>query len=578
MAEAVRDPVLMEVIRNELEALAEEMCIAVRRAARSPMVKIGDFAATLCDERGRGIGVGSQNMMTPLFIMQVKRLMQHYGAGIAPGDVYIMNDPYAGGSHLPDVLVVTPMFRHERLAGFAVIYSHHTDMGGRFAGSQSGQCTNAFEEGVRFPLLRLYERGRRNADLVTLLVANVRSPEDCLGDLDAKVAGGWKATQALGAMLDRYGFDAYADCCDHLNELSQRQVREAIRAIPDGDYGAAVELADDGLGPLEQGLPIRVTLRVRADRLQVDFTGTSAQARGGVNMPFENVRGVVVSTLRELLAPDAPLNDGLMDAIEVSSPPGTLTNPNWPAATGGRAPVFFLTDEVLHRALSVAAPERVPVPREAWDVMHLTARTTDGRMGALQDLFSGGWGARPNGDGIDAVAQSSTVTLPVELLEREFPVVVERFEMLADTGGPGCHRGSMGILRRFRYLDEGHVMVRTNRLRPSSGLAGGRPGEVGGNVLNGTPLRRIAFEHFHARPGDVLEHRVAGSGGYGDPFERDPAAVLRDVCEERVSAERALRDYGVAVVADGHVGWRVDAAATAQARRRDRRDAAGAGH
>jgi N-methylhydantoinase B len=518
------------------------------------MVKVGDFSVTICDARGRGIGVGQQNMMNPLFYNQMKRVLDTYCGTFEPGDVFMVNDPYSGGSHVPDVLVISPLFWRDRLVAFTVIYSHHTDMGGRFAGSQSGQSTSAYEDGIRIPLVRLARAGFRNDDLVQVIMTNVRASEDFIGDVEAKIAGGWKAGENLTALLDKYGAELFDACCDHLNQQSERAMRAAIASVVSGDYPAQILLADDGLGLIEGGLPIRVTLRFEADHLTVDFTGTGLQVRGGVNMPFENVRGVTISTLRELLVPGVPLNDGLMAPIDIVSPPGTLTNPDFPGATSGRATVFFLVDEVIHRALSRAVPDRVPVPREAWDVMHFSRRTQDGTQLTLMDLFSGGWGGRPAGDGIDGVAQTSTVTLPVELLEHEFPIIIEGFGLVTDTAGAGKYRGSMGVFRSFRFRDTGEVMIRTNRLRPSMGLFGGQAGAPAVNEYTSGGDTRLfdpaGFTHFTCRPGDVLYHRVAGSGGFGNPFEREVAAVLDDVCQQRVSIAAAESVYGVAISGD----------------------------
>jgi N-methylhydantoinase B len=549
MKKALHDPVLLEVMRNELEALLDEMHIAIRKTGRSPMVQIGDLGVTLCDSKGRGFGLGFTKWTHSMMYRLVRRVLHQYGPGLQAGDIFMVNDPYAGASHLPDLVLIAPLFWQGSLAAFAVDYSHQTDMGGRFPGSASGRCTQIYEEGLRIPCVRVVAGGLRNDELITVLMANVRGAEEFIGDVDAKMAGIWRANENLQAILDRYGIEQFDACCDHLNATAAQQMRAAVARVPDGDYSAKVELGDNGLHPVDPPLVMAVTLHFRGDRLTVDFTGTSRQAEGGVNMPVENTIGRVHSTLRELLCPAARINEGTMSAVEVVAPPGSLVNPDFPAPVAGRAPNFFMMDEVLHRALAQVMPELVPVPRLAWDVMHFSQERPDGSEYGLMDLCAGGWGGRPESDGPDGLAGNPSSAIPAELVERQAPLVIEGFGLVQDTEGPGAHRGSLGVFRTYRFLEEGEVMIRTNRIEGSAGLAGGQRGEPSFSTLTTGETELLLdpehFTHFSAQPGDVFHHQVGGCGGHGDPLRRDPDLLARDLLEERISPARARERYGM---------------------------------
>lgn len=557
--------IIVELVRNELEALVDETRIAVQKTGRSPMVKVGDFAVTLCDANGRGIGVGPQNMMVPMFFDQAKRVLSRFGDSLAPGDAFIVNDPYSGASHVPDMLVVSPLFWRKQLVAFSVIYSHHTDMGGRFPGSVSGKSMSMYEEGLHVPLTRISSGGELNQAVLDIISANVRSVDDFFGDIDAKLAGNRRAGLRLEEILDKYGVSGLSSCCDYLNQVSEQAMRAALRSVPDGDFAAEGLIFDDGTGALDEPAKVRITLQVRGESLIVDFAGTANQLNGGINIPFGNTFGVVMATMRDLLTPDVTLNDGLMAPIDVIASPGTITNPVPPAATSGRA--SRIVDETIHLALAKAVPDRVPVPRGAWDVVHFSGIREDGSNFVFMDMFSGGWGGRPGKDGPDGIAPLASVTLPVELIEREFPVVVESFGLVEDTAGAGAFRGSLAVERRYRFLSASDVMVRTNRVRGSEGLAGGWGGAPSLNrfILGGKERQMAlqAYTHFSAHAGDRFVHRVGGAGGYGNPWTRDPAFVQRDLDRGLLSPDGAARDYGVVV----HSGTgKVDVARTVDLR------------
>jgi N-methylhydantoinase B len=551
------DPILVEVIKNELATANEEMAIAVYRTGRSAMVKVGDFATAVCDAEGRIVGEGAAPFQIGIFMVVMESLLRKYRGTFKPGDVVLVNDPYAGMGHMPDVAVITPAFWREQLIGFTLAYSHHTDIGGRFPGGFSSQCTESYEEGLRIPLLKFHDGGVRNSALVEMIEANVRVPEEWLGDVEAKIAGCRRGEQELRKVVEKYGLSVFKSSCDYFVDYAERATRAAIRTIPPGEYVEEDLYEDDGLGGAAVAMPLRVALRVDGDTLTIDFTGTAPQAGAAINMPFGMTRGTVYGALKSIVSPDLLTNVGFARPITIVAPEGTLVNPRHPAAVGGRAPLFFRVFDMLFRVLAQALPERIGVAGEGGDVMHFSGVNPDGSHFSFMDLFFGGWGGRPHKDGIDGVAPmsfGSYGSVPAEVLEREFPIVVDGFGYVADTEGAGKFRGSLGVYKQWRFLQPGKVMIRTNRLtRPSAGLAGGHPGELSANILiagtGETPLPRQSHIHMEVTPGDRIYHQVSGSGGFGEPAQRDPEAVMGDVREGKVSREQAGRRYKVAIAA-----------------------------
>ncbi|MCH9675162.1 MAG: hydantoinase B/oxoprolinase family protein [Gammaproteobacteria bacterium] len=550
------DPILVEVIKHELASITEEMAIAVWKTGRSAMVKTGDFATALCDAQGRVIGQGyAAPFQLGFMISAMEHFMEKWHGQFSPGDIFVVNDPYAGITHLPDVTVIAPAFWNGEHAGFTIAYSHHTDIGGRFAGGFSSQCGEIFEEGLRLPSMKLYSLGERNDALLDTILANVRMPEEWLGDVEAKVAGCWRGEQELRRVLDKYGLAHLNGCCEYLLDIAEQATRSALREMPDGEFVYEDYFEDDGFGTEGTHLALRVALKREGDGLLVDFCGTAGQAAGAINLPMSMTKACVYGAVKSLVDPDILTNVGLTRAITVRAPAASLVNPSFPAAVGGRAPLFFRVFDMLFRVLAKAFPDRVAVPGEGGDVLHFTGHRTDGTEFAMMDIFFGGWGARPNKDGIDGIAPmvfGSYGTIPAEILEREFPVVVEGFGYVPDTGGAGRFRGSLSIFKTWRFLNGGHAMVRTNRLvRPSPGMHGGGPGGLSANNLirdeHSRALDAKAHVHVDVRPGDVIHHVIAGSGGHGEAINRDPAAVLEDVRNEKVSVESARSCYHVAI-------------------------------
>lgn len=572
MSQSGFDPILVEVVKNELASITEEMAIAVWKTGRSAMVKTGDFATALCDGNGRLIGQGYAAPFQLAFLIDaMAHVMDKFGGNFQPGDVILSNDPYAGMTHMPDIAIIAPAFWRDQLVAFTISYSHHTDIGGRFPGGFSSQCTETYEEGLRLPIVKLYEGSRRNDGLLDTILANVRMGDEWVGDMEAKIAGCWRGEQEVNALLDKYSLETFNATCDYLIDYSEKATLKAIAEIPPGVYVHEDIFEEDGFGSPNIALPLKVTLTVARDKVRFDFSGTAAQAAGAINLPISMTRACVYNAVKSIADPDVLTNAGLGRPIEVHAPLGTLLNPEFPAAVGGRAPLFFRCMDMLSRVLAKALPERVPIPGEGGDILHLTGKRPNGAEYALMDIFFGGWGGRPNQDGIDGVAPmafGSYGTIPAELMEREYPIVVDGFGYVPDTGGAGKYRGSASIYKKWRFLEPGKAMIRTNRLsRPNGGLAGGGDGGLSRNVLSNaegaTELPLQAHMHLNVKPGDAIYHVISGSGGHGDPLERDPDAVLTDVLDEKVTIPAARKQYGVVIDA---ATTEVDLAATVAAR------------
>ena len=567
------DPILVEVIKNEIASVNEEMGIAVHRTGRSAMVKVGDFATAVCDRLGRIVGEGASPFQSGVFATVVKNILAKYGDTLRPGDIIITNDPFIGMGHLPDVAIFAPVFWHGEVVAHTISYSHHMDIGGRFPGGFSSKCTSSYEEGLRIPICKLYDRGVRNESLVATLEANVRGFEDWIGDIDAKIAGSVRGQEEIEAILNRYGPDAYHSTCDYLIDYAETSMREAIAAIPDGEYVQEDTFEDEGLGENVM-VPLRIALRVKGDTLVVDFTGTAKQSPMSINLPLGSTLAGVWSSLKALVSPDVITNVGITRPMEVIAPPGSLINPVMPAGTGGRTALIFRVTDMMFRLIAKAKQNSVGIPGEGGDMIHFSGTREGGGHFSCADLYFGGWGGRPGKDGIDCVAPmtfGSYGTVPAEVLEREYPVVIDGFGLVRDTEGPGEYRGAMGVFKQWRFLAPGAISVRTNRLtQASDGMYGGQAGALSLNVMiaadgTETVMRPQTYMHLNVKPGDKIYHRVSASGGYGDPLHRDPSKIAADIREGKLSIERAREVYKIAV---DPVTLLVDTAATESLRGR----------
>ena len=567
------DPILVEVMKNELTAVAEEMGITMKRTARSLAAKEGgDFSTALVDAEGRLIAQGLTIGIHLGYIMGVMPwVLQKFGSSLRKGDVIVSNDPYGGMSHLPDIVFVMPIFWRDALCGFAAIVEHHTDIGGRFPGGMGIACAEIYEEGVRLPGVKLYEAGVPNQALLDLLAANVRAPQDVMGDLEAQAAACRRGEQGLMALLDKYGRDTFETCNAHLRQYSERAVRARIQSIPDGAYVCEEVFEDDGLGGSPStalrtgfdsaqdrpGVKLVVSVQVQGDTVTVDFTGTDPQVKSAINVPLNLTRACVNVAFRSILGADIPANSGLIAPIRVTAPAGCVVNPQFPTAVGARGMMMWRVIDLVFAALARAIPEQVYAAGEGGpSILVYTPRVDDGVPAMLFDGYCSGWGGRPNQDGIDGVNPigigGASRSLPAEMIERECPVMVEGFGFVPDSGGAGRFRGSLAVYRKWRFLQDGRAMLRTCRVQTLPyGLQGGEPGTPFRALLESDGGQRELpakmFIDFPVKAQDRLLHIQPGAGGYGDPWRRDPHRVLEDVLDEKMTVAYAERAYGVVI-------------------------------
>ncbi len=445
---------------------------------------------------------------------------------LSPGDVVILNDPYMGGTHLPDITLVAPVFAPTPAGrtpvGFVANRGHHADIGGMTPGSLP-LSTDLFQEGLIIPPIKLARRGRVNQEVVALLCRNSRTPDDRRGDLAAQLAAYRVGERRLQEIVARYGWEETQAHMEALLDYSERLTRAAIRGVPDGAYTARDFLDDDGL--TGQSLAIQVALRVRGDEMEVDFTGTAPQTLGCVNAPFAVALSAVMYTVLCIAGEQVPPNEGIMRSIRVFAPAGCLINPTPPhAVAGGNVETSQRIVDVLFAALAQALPHLIPAASQGTmnNVLVGGHDPLRDKAFAYYETIGGGMGARPGKDGLSGVHthMTNTMNTPIEALELQFPMRIRRYTLRRGSGGGGRRRGGEGIVRDMEFLAPATVTILSERRKSAPyGLQGGQPGEPGENVLYKGGVEEVhlpAKVTFQAEAGDVLSIRTPGGGGWGE--------------------------------------------------------------
>jgi N-methylhydantoinase B len=554
------DPATFEVVKNALYCAAEEMKVVLAKTAYSPLLKLaGDYSCGLFDVRGEMVAQGPD---LPIHLgsmpLAVKAVIQASGT-FEPGDVFIHNDPYFGGSHLPDVNVVTPAFHEGTLLGFACVRAHWPDIGSATPGSY-GATTEIYGEGLRLPPVRLQAAGVPNRDVEAIIFTNVRTPEERRGDLRAQLAANHRGVTRLQELARKLGVDRLLGIMQDVLDYSERMMRRMLAALPDGT--ATFEDFCDGDGILEPGdahdRPFWIRMRVdkRGETLTVDFAGTDPQVSGPMNAPLTVTASGIYCAIKMIADPGdlVPPNSGCWRPITLVAEPGTVVSAVAPA------PVVYANHEISHRvcdmlfgALARLAPERVMACSQGTSAI-LTLGGVDHRTGGRYvsyETIKGGFGARPSKDGITGVASgiSNTMNTPIELLEMSFPVRVERYAIVPDTGGPGRFRGGCGVERVWRVLGQAtHASVCLERTKSAPfGLAGGGAGAPGRIAMaggDGVERELLGKGAFTAPRESEISLRAPGAGGYGEPVARERERLRGDVIDGYVSAAAAAAEYG----------------------------------
>ena len=554
------DPITFEVIRNALSAIADEMAIAFMRSAYSQVVRDTlDYSTALCDRKGKVIAEGlSLAVQLGSFPEMLRRIIAKYGDDMVPGDVFIANDPYgSGGQHLPDIYVIKPIFVGDDLHGYAATLAHHSDVGGLTPGSVAIHATDLHQEGLRIPILKLYEGGRPNRTLFEIIEKNTRTPIQVLGDLRAHLAACRIGESGFAELLQRHGLERLEVYLDALQDEAEACMRATIASIPDGTYKFTDYI--DGVGDTPEPLPVVVSAIVSGDSIVLDFSGTAGQVEAAINCPIAMIRSASYCAIRCLAQDDIPNCEGYIRPITIQAPEGTLVNPREPAACGARGVVGYRVFDAIMGALSQAVPGQVIAGCEGGPTLFSVGGMHENVPFVLTEVLVSTWGARATKDGLEGVSNpaANLSNCPVELLEAELPLQVTSYGLVPDTGGPGRWRGGLASVREFRFLaDRAEFTVRNDRRdHPPYGLMGGRPGAPSRNVLvsPGGEEQLIAVMPMRSHrmlPGDIFRLVSAGGGGYGNPMERDPELVLFDVHEGKVSVDAAQREYGVAIDPD----------------------------
>ena len=547
------DPVTLEVVRNGCEAACEEMNATLVRTSYSPNIKERrDCSCALFDPDGE-------------LIAQAENLPVHLGAmpysvaaaleaippeSLAPGDAILLNDPYEGGAHLPDLTLVTPVYHDDELVALAANRAHHADVGGATAGSVAADSTEIYQEGLRIPPVKLRIGGEPNEAVYDIVTRNVRTPEERRGDLRAQVAANETGVERVRELVGRYGRETFRAALEAIKDYSERRMRSELEAIPDGEYRFEDVLDGDGRG--NQDLPIVATLSVEGDEIGVDFTGTAEQTEGPVNAVFAVTASATYYAVRAVTDPDIPPNAGCYRPISIDAPAGTIVNPEPPAAVvGGNLETSQRVTDVVLGAFAGIAPERAVAGCQG-TMNNVTFGGTDPRDGepyAFYETQAGGFGGRDGADGMDAVHvhMSNTLNTPIEVLETAYPLFVRQYSLREDTGGPGEYRGGLGLRRDIEVRDEAVCSLLADRQRHAPyGIAGGMEGTPGETyLLSDGEERPIPGKSTHRLdPGDAISLRTPGGGGYGDPADRPTEAIERDLEGGKLTSETARDVYG----------------------------------
>ena len=578
------DHVTASVIQGALENIAIEMGYKLMRMSYSSIIRESeDFGAGLVDVQGRGLAESAQS--TPLqsgpipgYVQGMQKILDRRGESLRPGDVIMHNDAYSGASHGPDVGFIVPVFYDGELIAFSATTAHHLDIGALTPGSCGiVDAIDAYAEGLQFKAIRVYDQGEKVEPVWHILRDNIRVSDLVVGDMEAQIAAARIGAERLVELIDRYGKAIFQSACESVMQHSERLMRQAIAALPDGTYSATTYIDGylDDPEPSRKELPLCVAITVTGDEMVVDLTGTAPQIPDKpINMPLQGTVDIAIwLTVRSVLLDTAihghiPVNDGLVRPIKIVAPEGCLANPVFPAPTIARfCPGNQLADTVM-KALAEVAPSQVSAGIGNLRVIAFSG-LQDSEHWVHMEIFEGSYGGRDGKDGMDAVdtLYANTRNNPIEDIESHLPLRVDRYELREDVCGAGQWRGGLGSVREFVYLNDGGASVEGEGHKfPPWGFRGGSDGGAAGlrldraNGQGGELPSKVP--HTPVQVGDRFVCVGPAGGGYGDPRLRDPEMVLADVTDGLITVARAADDYGVVITDD----LRIDEAATAQRR------------
>ena len=553
MMSHIFDPITLEILWRRLISIVDEADSSVARTAFSSLLRDAhDYTCMFTDRQGRELAQGT--FATPgqsgAMALGVKNLVNKFPAHFyKPGDVFITNDPWALAGHLNDVCVMSPIFYKDKLVAFTACVFHHSDIGGRVASDNH----DVFEEGIFIPLVKLYDQGVLNQSVIDMIRWNVRTPDEVTGDIRSQIAANHVCSEKICQMLKDSGLESLDDLADQIIGLTEKSMREEIDKIPDGAYHAR-GLVEQMKG--KEDIIIQAEVQVKGSDIIVDLDGSSPQVNWGGNVVFNFTYAYVFMAVKSMFAPDIPNNDGCARPIQLTAPEGSVVNCKFPAAVAARMGVGHFLTEVIYRALSGVLPRKVIAGSggtpAAMNVFY--GRRKDGKNWHSVIIRGGGMGASAASDGNYVyIFPANGANTPVEIFESDTPIIVEKRELLTDSGGPGKMKGGLGKREVFRIPDDEYAPIPPVNLGiqagryiyPAEGLFGGKAGTKAQFLVNGRPGNSYGLTQM--KPGDVVTIDAPGGGGYGNPLERDVDMVVNDVKQGYVSIKSAKNNYGVVI-------------------------------
>ena len=542
----VLSPIQVELLRNGLTSICDEMFLAIMKSAYSTNIKERhDHSAAIFDAEGKVVVQGESlplHLASMLGLVEV--VLDRYGRdNISPGDMFLSNDPFVGrGSHLPDVAILAPVFRDDELVMFVSNIAHHSDIGGMAPGSMAGGMTEIYQEGLRIPPIRIAKNHEILDDVLDLVLLNVRVPAERKGDYMAQIAANKLGARRLKELFTKWTREQISEGCAGIIEAVTRRMRAGIADLPDGKYEFTDVLDDDGMGTTN--IPICVKIDIQSDEIWLNFEGSAPQVTGNMNNSFAGLQASVLFALKVLIDPDGPTNHGMLDPVHIDAPEASVVNASFPAATAARAQTCQRIIDVILGALAPAVPERVIAAcNGANGVATFSGEGPDGQYYLYMETIGGGAGGRSYQDGSDGIQVhvTNTSNLPVEALENEYPLLVEKYELVENSGGAGKWRGGMGLRRVYRGL--GHTLTFSGQgeraVTPPWGLFGGKGGGTGSiSLINPDGSKEeldIKPASLQVEPTKAVCIETPGAGGYGDPVDRDTGSLLEDFKSEKFS-------------------------------------------
>jgi len=566
------DPVTVEVIRNATGNVCDTMKVTVESTAYSSVIsEVVDYSNAIIDPEGELV---AETAGLPVFLGTLSEAVREVDRVIGfdeleDEDIIFCNDPYSGGfSHNPDITVMKPVFVDGNLETFSCFRGHTLDMGSRTPGGWLNNTENCYQDGVCFPPVKLYRRGEKNEDIFRLIERSTRYPDTVLGDIRAMVSAVRVGDDRMSKLYDHYGVDVMRNAMNQLRDNAEGVAREAVRKLPDGKYSG--EYFADGDGdddnPITDKIKVSMQMEIDDDEIRVGFEGSSPQTNGPMNCPAVTTESLVRLGFKALTTPDQPNNAGHFRPLEVSTPPRTVVNPEPPASTALNWIHVGGIPDLMQKILEDVIPEKVTGSHFGTPCAHFIygEDPRDGSGYLFTEGDAGGWGATPNRDGDGGLfckELGDTRNTPVEVVETKYPLKIAEYGFIKDSGGPGKHRGGLGVKRDFTPIGADVDITATfdrQKYSPPWGVQGGKAGSTNYILFfkeDGSTKEYGKITDMPLKESEVVSFRTGGGGGYGDPFEREPEKVLKDVRDEYVSREKAREDYGVVITKDMKIDW-----------------------